>query len=206
MEAERFESQRSSSSMNASDPSLVPEIHTAGRNLTATCELSNKAAEDGAHDDSISGPSSHASLTPSVTSTTATSVTSDCDREEDLADGSESQSVEWSIRTKWDLFDPNVLIRFLVYAFMLSKYKQFCRLGKGETAVIGARLDPEADMQNGIGLMGSCWKQPSLEYKPANVKRIVIELRSLQEWLSNLSCAWIQSLAHRSYIAPSIEP
>ncbi len=100
-----------------------------------------------------------------------------------------------TLSTQWKLLDTKVVVRFLVYSYVLSKYKSFCRLQK----VIGARLDAEAGADYGDSLIRDCINPANRDYKhPNSARRVGLDFQALQIWLSDLSCAWLQSLAARS--------
>lgn len=106
-------------------------------------------------------------------------------------DGSEGEISP--LQTRWDLLDSKLLVRFVVFSYILSKYKMFYCFKD----IVGARLYPEGAVSYGYELMEQCWNFKNFEYKKAKLERMALELRALQIWLSDLSCAWQQSLAAR---------
>jgi hypothetical protein len=87
------------------------------------------------------------------------------------------------------------MIRFIVYAFVLSKYKRFCRLDN----IVGARVEPELAARYGSELVADWLNSRNGDYKSGKTARIGLEMRVMQEWLSDYSCAWIRSLSDRSF-------
>lgn len=98
-----------------------------------------------------------------------------------------------SLRTRWDLHDSRVLIRLIVYSYVLSKYKVFSCTNKE----VMARLHPEAAAEMGHTLMSGFWNFEHNDYRPARVERMSQEFRALQTWMSDLSCAWLHTVAER---------
>ncbi|KAJ9359941.1 hypothetical protein DTO027B9_1493 [Paecilomyces variotii] len=97
------------------------------------------------------------------------------------------------LQTRWDLLDGRLVVRFIVFSYILSKYKTFfC-----SRDVVGARLYPEGAVSRGYELMEQSWNFKNVEYKKAKLERMALELRALQMWLSDFSCAWLQSLSVR---------
>ncbi|KAJ5407631.1 hypothetical protein N7509_001514 [Penicillium cosmopolitanum] len=96
-------------------------------------------------------------------------------------------------KTEWDLYDNRVLVRLVIYCFILSKYKTFSSMNN----TVAARLCPEAAAEQGYALMKDFWDFKHPEYKKARLDRIGQELRVLQVWISDLSCAWLHSIAMR---------
>lgn len=97
------------------------------------------------------------------------------------------------VRTRWDLHDGQVMLRFVVYAYVLSKYKVFFCLKSN----VGARLFPEGAAKYQYELMADYWNYDNVEFRKAKLDRIGSELRVLQSWMSDLTCAWLQSCALR---------
>lgn len=97
------------------------------------------------------------------------------------------------VRTRWDLHDSQVMLRFVVYAYVLSKYKMFYCLKSN----VGARLFPEGATKYQYELMADYWNYGNVEFRKAKLDRIGSELRVLQSWMSDLTCAWLQSCALR---------
>lgn len=97
------------------------------------------------------------------------------------------------LRTQWDLLDTKSVVRFLVFSYILSKYKTFFCMKD----IVGARLYPEGAFTYGYALMAEYWDFKNVEYKKAKLERVSLEFRALQTWLSDYSCAWLQSLAMR---------
>ncbi|KAI9760485.1 MAG: hypothetical protein M1835_000153 [Candelina submexicana] len=104
----------------------------------------------------------------------------------------EPQESNGLLATTWDLHDSRVLVRFIVYTYILSKYKRFCRLQD----VVGARIDLDAPGNYGFELVRNNLALSNINYKHPKIPgRTVIEVRNLQAWISNFSCAWLQAIA-----------
>ncbi len=96
-------------------------------------------------------------------------------------------------RAVWDVLDSAILARFIIYTYILSKYKAFSIYNGSPNG----SLQPQAADDFTHHLMETCWK---LDGKRPGLRRLDNEFRDLQVWLSELSCAWLQSLAERSDI------
>lgn len=94
------------------------------------------------------------------------------------------------------------MVRFIVYAFVLSKHKRFCRLDN----IVGARIEPELAARYGLELMADCLNPKNGDYKAGKTPRISLEMRVMQEWLSDYSCAWIRSLSESSFGSIDLGP
>lgn len=97
------------------------------------------------------------------------------------------------VQTNWNLHDGNIMLRFVIYSYILSKYKMFFCLKSN----VGARLFPEAAVKYQYELMTGYWNYDNVEFRKAKLDRNGAELRALQSWMSDLSCAWLQSCAAR---------
>lgn len=97
------------------------------------------------------------------------------------------------VQAQWDLHDGRVVIRAVVYSYVLSKYKMFYCLKSN----VGARLCPEAAVKYQYELMADYWNFNNTDYRKAKLDRVGSELRKLQVWMSNLTCAWLQVCAVR---------
>lgn len=153
-------------------------------------EVADTSSDDTDSDDGQHSPifSSSSSITPC----TSPSVSEkDCDSD-----------IDWPIQTKWSMTDSATMIRFIVYAFVLSKYKKFCRLDN----IVGARVEPELAARYGLELMTDCLNPKNGDYKAGKTPRIGLEMRVMQEWLSDYSCAWIRSLSERSFSSIDLGP
>jgi len=93
----------------------------------------------------------------------------------------------------WRPEDPDILLRFLVYSYTLSKYKRFFVGQSGG----GCRLHIESVAEQTQRLIQPFWDLESKAYTIAKKSRIQGELTSLQIWLSELSCSWLQLLSQR---------
>lgn len=85
------------------------------------------------------------------------------------------------------------MVRFLVYCYTLSKYKQFFVGANGGCC----RLQPEWALEQGQSLMEPFWNPNNTEYTVARITRIKTEFTALQVWMSELSCSWLQSLSFK---------
>lgn len=97
------------------------------------------------------------------------------------------------VQAQWDLHDSRVVIRTVVYSYVLSKYKVFYCLKSN----VGARLCPEAAAKYQYEVMEDYWNLNNTDYRKAKLDRVGSELRKLQVWMSNLTCAWLQVCAMR---------
>jgi hypothetical protein len=151
----------------------LPSIHS---------DKADTSSEDSDSDvgDSSPIPTRSASATPCTSPSVSTN------------DG--NSDVLWPIQTEWSMKDSATMIRFIVYAFVLSKYKRFCRLDN----IVGARVEPELAARYGSELIADWLNSRNGDYKSGKTARIGLEMRVMQEWLSDYSCAWIRSLSDRS--------
>jgi hypothetical protein len=100
----------------------------------------------------------------------------------------------------WDLFNSDMIIKFLVSSYVLSKYKQLTTIN----GVYLATLSPELAFQESQRLcppnfacqLGKQFVHPT---KRANGE----EFLGLQRFLSDLSCAWLET---RSWNVPDLHP
>lgn len=95
------------------------------------------------------------------------------------------------IITQWDPLNLHTLARFVVFSYVLSKYKRFSILN----GTVGARLAPEAAADTSHTFVSP---YQNSKKKPGKPQRILREFVELQSWLSRSSCAWQRSLARRS--------
>ncbi|KAF2462610.1 uncharacterized protein BDR25DRAFT_386983 [Lindgomyces ingoldianus] len=93
--------------------------------------------------------------------------------------------------TAWDPLSIHTVARFVVFCYVLSKYKIFSIVN----GTVGARLAPENAAEASYSFI-----RPYTDKKkrPGKPQRTLRELAELQSWLSDLSCAWQRSLAQRS--------
>ncbi|MCJ1381496.1 hypothetical protein MMC17_004607 [Xylographa soralifera] len=105
------------------------------------------------------------------------------------------------LQTEWNLLDSQTLVRFIVYSYILSKYKVFCRLSN----VVGARISPETAVMVGERLIQPYFDPKNRDYKPLKMQRYRTEFATYQAWISDFSCAWLRSLAARSIAEPNLE-
>lgn len=95
--------------------------------------------------------------------------------------------------TRWTPDNIKMLVRLVVYSFVLSKYKSFSSVNN----TVVARLCPEDTAEAGYALMEGFWDFDHSDYRKARVERFSQELRALQVWISDLSSAWLHSVAMR---------
>ncbi|GJN78285.1 hypothetical protein PLIIFM63780_001778 [Purpureocillium lilacinum] len=93
----------------------------------------------------------------------------------------------------WNLRDTDILVRFIVYSYVLSKYKAFSIHDGG----VACRLRPELACKHGRHLIEKFWDSTNREYKEAKPSPVVLEFAALQTWMSELSCAWVRRLSTR---------
>ena len=98
----------------------------------------------------------------------------------------------------WNPMDFYTLTRFVVFCYVLSKYKAFSIVNDA----VGARTAPEVAAEVSYSFMRPYTGKKKVPGKP---QRILRELRELQSWLSELSCAWQKSLAQRSILRVDME-
>ncbi|GME64801.1 uncharacterized protein BDR25DRAFT_386983 [Neofusicoccum parvum] len=85
----------------------------------------------------------------------------------------------------------HTLARFVIFCYVLSKYKAFSILN----GTVGARVAPGDAAEVSYSFIRPYTDKKKVPGKP---QRTLRELSQLQSWLSDLSCAWQRSLAHRS--------
>lgn len=95
--------------------------------------------------------------------------------------------------TRWTPDNIKMLVRLVVYSFVLSKYKSFSSVNN----TVVARLCSEDTAAAGYALMEGFWDLNHRDYRKARVERFSQELRALQVWISDLSSAWLHSVAMR---------
>lgn len=88
----------------------------------------------------------------------------------------------------WDPWNWRQTVQFLVYSYVLSKYKRFVVRAQ----VYGANIDPKIAFQVSHALMDGKFDHP---YQHLKIKSIEEEFRVLQSYLSDLSCSWLKSIA-----------
>ncbi|ROV89591.1 hypothetical protein VMCG_09948 [Cytospora schulzeri] len=98
----------------------------------------------------------------------------------------------------WDPLSVCTLTRFVVFCYVLSKYKAFSIVND----TVGARTAPEDAAEVSYSFIRPYTGKKKVPGKP---QRILRELRELQSWLSDLSCAWQKSLAQRSVQSVDME-
>ena len=130
---------------------------------------------------------------------TAASIITDGDAEEDVAKAPQIAppcpftTTTISPSAEWLPLDGTVLVQFVVFCYVLSKYKSFVV----HNGTVGARLSPEKAAAHSYDTFMRPHVGKVVEKRQKNA-RVVKELRDCQEWLAHLSCAWQRSLAQRS--------
>ncbi|KAK7949414.1 uncharacterized protein PG986_010300 [Apiospora aurea] len=146
--------------------------------------------------DGFFGSTEPASQAPSTTdssaassdaSTAASSCGDDSDGAEDDLGGAPS----------WPIHDVEVVVRLVVFSYILSKYKAFSYYNGSPNGKLEPQLADELTMKLVQPRWGNHCKRPGL-------RRIENEFREMQIWLSDTSCEWLQSLARGSSIRPSM--
>ncbi|EAU35086.1 predicted protein [Aspergillus terreus NIH2624] len=103
----------------------------------------------------------------------------------------------------WDPWNAKMLVRFITFSFVLSKYKTFHRFKHA----VGTRLSPEAAIHAGDEMVHDVWKKRPLDdyLYSKSPRRIYIEFGAMQTWVSELSCAWLCHTAKTSSAAPGLQ-
>ncbi|KAJ3494436.1 hypothetical protein NLG97_g4081 [Lecanicillium saksenae] len=91
----------------------------------------------------------------------------------------------------WEPQDPKMLIRLLVYCYVLSKYKNFSVTSDGGRCRLSAELAAKESQR----LAAPYWDQRNDDYTVPKSARVLGELTALQCWLSKLSCDWLRRLS-----------
>jgi hypothetical protein len=102
------------------------------------------------------------------------------------------------LATKWDPLCFHTLARFIVFCYILSKYKSFTIL-QGN---VGATLAVDDAAETSYSFVRPYTNGKKKAGRPQRILRVFAEM---QTWLTDLSCAWQRSLALRSKQAPDIE-
>jgi hypothetical protein len=102
------------------------------------------------------------------------------------------------LATKWDPLCFHTLARFIVFCYILSKYKSFTVL-QGN---VGATLAVDDAAETSYSFVRPYTDGKKKAGKPQKILRECVEM---QTWLTDLSCAWQRSLAQRSIQASDIE-
>jgi hypothetical protein len=86
----------------------------------------------------------------------------------------------------WEPWDWHQVVHFLVYSYILSKYKQFIIRAN----VYGANIDPQSAFEFSNQLLDGKFPHP---YQQPTKRPIEQEFSVLQSYLSDLSCSWLSS-------------
>lgn len=91
---------------------------------------------------------------------------------------------------QWDPLDSRQTVRLVTYSYVLSKYKQLTSFG----GVYRATLKPELAVELGQKLVQ---REFGRQFVRPNKRAIGEEFTYLQRYISELSCSWLESQAHR---------
>lgn len=94
----------------------------------------------------------------------------------------------------WNILNFSTFTRFVVYSYVLSKYKRFAH----EKSTIIGRMDITYAESVTSEAMKLHWDMAYSAYKNPGPTRIEKEFRELQCWLSELSTAWLLNTALKS--------
>ncbi|EFW16226.1 hypothetical protein D8B26_006076 [Coccidioides posadasii str. Silveira] len=94
----------------------------------------------------------------------------------------------------WDPSNFSQVVRLIVYSYMLSKYKRFCR----RTHVVGAELNPKLPLSVRDRLVSQDHDTTNRRFLLlTGPKRFEQDFASMQNWVGELSCSWLKLLASR---------
>lgn len=132
--------------------------------------------------------SSEGSVGNTNTLTSSATSISDNTSTEHIEKRSEVPSVVFAEASSdyWEPWDWHQVVHFLVYSYVLSKYKHFTIRAN----VYGANINPQLAFQFGHQLLDGKFSHP---YQPPTKKPIEQEFSVLQSYLSDLSCSWLSS-------------
>ncbi|KAF7562117.1 hypothetical protein G7046_g2024 [Stylonectria norvegica] len=100
----------------------------------------------------------------------------------------------------WDILRFSILCRLIIYSYILSKYKSFLY---HHDKLIGRMDPPKADKLTEQLMVDHCDMSYSA-YKHPGPKRLEREFSDIQCWMSELSSAWLVSLASRFSVQSSL--
>ncbi|KAJ4370064.1 hypothetical protein N0V86_008799 [Didymella sp. IMI 355093] len=92
----------------------------------------------------------------------------------------------------WDPLDKQQVVRFVVYSYVLSKYKQLTSVG----GVYRATLKPDLAFETGQKLVQ---QEFGRQFVRPNKRAVGEEFTDLQRYISELSCAWLGSQARKCW-------
>ena len=92
-----------------------------------------------------------------------------------------------SLETQWDVFNPKTMVRFLVFTFILSKYKRFCCNENGITA--RQRMDIASGYEQDLAGLYCNIENQNFNFTSHHGLRE--EFKRIAIWVSDLSCSWI---------------
>ncbi len=87
----------------------------------------------------------------------------------------------------WDILNPWVMFRFVVYGYTLSRYKRFKYAGQ---KLVG-QLDPREAEARTKQLKCAIMDTSCGRYKRPGMNRLEKEFRDIKSWLSKLSNDWL---------------
>lgn len=94
----------------------------------------------------------------------------------------------------WDMSNFSQVIRLIIFSYVLSKYKRFCR----RSHIVGAELDSKIPLAVRDSLVAEDYCRQNPRYLlMAGPKRVEQDFSSLQNWIGELSCSWLKLLAGR---------
>lgn len=93
----------------------------------------------------------------------------------------------------WNLLDPSVMLRFIVYSYTLARYKKF----KYTRDRLVGLVDPKEAESRLEKLECASTNTLCGRYKRPGVNRLEKEFRDIKSWLSKLSTDWISRTATR---------
>lgn len=134
------------------------------------------------------GSSSGISLSSSNTTVSSATSISDIVSADQQEECSKVPSVVFAEATSdyWEPWDWHQVVHFLVYSYVLSKYKHFTI----RAHVYGANIDPQAAFDYSHQLLDGQFPHPC---QPPTKRSIEQEFAVLQSYLSDLSCSWLSS-------------
>lgn len=189
------------------DPEQIFSDHAARiklrRRLWEALETGSDSSDSGSalSDNSSSLHSTSAMSSPNIAPTEVSSTGSPLPEGSCLDLGSTFKEASFipdndssTSETSWNIFEPSTLIRVIVYSYILSKYKTFLFYNGSPNSSI----DDRAANDYTLRLMSSFHN--TMPKKRPGLKRLQVEFRKMQAWVSDMSCAWLRSLAKSSLV------
>lgn len=144
------------------------------------------------HSDSFQALFTSRAALPSTTSSSSDLSETDTTPASSICE-SETPPLVDSLRHCWDLSDSGMVVKFLVSSYVLSKYKQLTTVN----GVYQASLKPELAFQFSQSLVA---QEFGRQFVRPNKRTNREELLSLQRYVSDLSCAWIDARSRESLV------